>query len=138
MQWPKDTPPESWGIKAFDADTVAGGLSRDPKKIHTHRNSGGAAINVAYHLGAKRILLLGYDMKTQGDKRHWFGAHPGNMEVASCYESFRKCIGTIVPSQYGLEIWNLTRDTALDCFPCYDFDEICAALSSAPDLASAA
>ena len=68
--------------------------------------------------------MLGYDMKMHGDKRHWFGAHPEGMEVASNYASFIEQFKTIQPQQYGLDIWNVTRDTALSCFPIYDLDEI--------------
>jgi hypothetical protein len=129
VQWPKNEPPEAWGIRCLEADTGADGLSRDPAKIHTGKNSGYAAIGLAYHLGAQRILLLGYDMKMSGDRRHWFGAHPKGLEVASSYPDFIGRFKTIVPESYGLEIWNLTRDTALHCFPRYDLDEVCAVLS---------
>lgn len=63
-------------------------------------------------------------MKKRGDDRHWFGAHPGKMEVDSNYASFITAFRTINPAQYGLEIWNVTRDTALDCFPLYNLDEV--------------
>lgn len=106
-------------------------MSRDPDVIHTGLNSGFAAINLAYHLARDhlpaRILLLGYDMKVRGTQRHWFGAHPNGLEMESNYASFANKIATIKPADYGLEIWNVTRDTALQCFPVYDFDEVCAA-----------
>ena len=124
VQWPDDTPPEKHGIRCLRAETSAGGLSTDPDVIHTGRNSGYAAINLAYHLGAERILLLGYDLKMRGNDRHWFGAHPKGMEVQSDYALFASQFRTIIPSQYGLEIWNVTRDTALACFPRYDLDDV--------------
>ena len=123
VQWDNQDPAE-WGIRCLKSDTKAGGLSRDPEKVHTGQNSGYAAIGLARNLGAKRILLLGYDMKVRGDKRHWFGAHPEGLEVESCYPDFIKNFETIDPAGYGLEIWNVTRDTALQCFPVYDLDEV--------------
>jgi hypothetical protein len=42
-------------------------------------NSGYAAINLAYHLGAKRIVLLGFDMQTNGKETHW---HEGYSSTA--------------------------------------------------------
>jgi len=128
VQWDKQDP-AAWGIECLKADTQAQGLCTEPGKIHTGQNSGYAAINLAYHLGAKRILLLGYDMKMAGSKRHWFGAHPQGLEVASNYAAFASRFQTILPQKYGIEIWNVTRDTALDCFPLYDLDEVVAALS---------
>ena len=122
--WPKDSPSVQWGIRCLKADTNATGLSWDPEKVHTGRNSGFAALNLALHLGAERVLLLGYDMQTRGEKRHWFGAHPEGMEVASCYPDFIRHFRTVNPEDYGLEIWNVTRDSALDCFPRYDLDDV--------------
>lgn len=134
VQWPQNQRPEAWGIKCFKANTGADGLSRDPDVIHTGLNSGFAAINLAYHLARDhlpaRILLLGYDMKVRGEQRHWFGAHPNGLEMESNYASFANKIATIKPAEYDLEIWNVTRDTALQCFPVYDFDEVCQRLSS--------
>lgn len=68
-------------------------------------------------------------MKMRGNTRHWFGAHPDGMEVASDYASFAAQFATIYPADYGISIWNVTRDTALRCFPLYDLDEVCAGLS---------
>jgi hypothetical protein len=48
------------------------GLCMDPGKLAWGGNSGYAAINLAYHLGAKRIYLVGYDMC---GKSHWHGHH---------------------------------------------------------------
>ena len=128
MDW-KEQSPDAWGITCLKADTGAGGLSRDPGKVHTGRNSGYAAIGLAYgQLKAERILLLGYDMKMKGDTRHWFGAHPEGMEVASDYNSFIERFATISPEAYGIEIWNVTRDTAMRCFPVYDLDDVVARL----------
>lgn len=110
-------------------------MSRDAETIHTGSNSGYAAVNVAYHLKAKRILLLGYDMKVQGDKRHFFGAHPPGMEVDSNYASFMTKFATINPADYGLEIWNVTRDTAMTCFPVYDLDEVAEVLRDTAQVA---
>jgi len=113
-------------------------LSREWPILHQGQNSGYQAVNLAYLLGATRILLLGYDMQMKGDQRHWFGAHPPPMEVGSNYPAFLQCFATIKPAEYGIEIWNVTRETALQCFPLYDLDECYAALSSAPAQACAA
>lgn len=128
VQWPDDTRPEAWGINCYKTDTSAAGLSKEPGKIHTGMNSGYAALNHAYHLGAERVILLGYDMQMENDRRHWFGAHPDGMEVASNYGNFIARFQTVRPADYGMEVWNCTRRTALRCFPVYDLDDVCAAL----------
>ncbi len=84
--------------------------------IHQGNNSGYQAINLAYHFGAKRIILLGYDMTGQGN--HWFGKHEGpGLSRNTNYESYVQHFETIKPESYGIEIVNCSRITALNCFP---------------------
>lgn len=52
------------------------GISTNPKTISWNGNSGAAAISLAYHAGAKRIILLGFDMKLDNEnKQHWHDAY---------------------------------------------------------------
>jgi len=63
---------QKW-IKYVDKDKEhPRGLSQHPNKVSWNGNSGSAAINLAVHLGAKRIILLGFDMKlSKEDYQHW-------------------------------------------------------------------
>jgi len=125
-QWedPKKQP-EAWGIrKLISVDEP--GLSKKQGVIHRGSNSGYQAINLALHLlgeGGGRIILLGFDMMMHGDMRHWFGNHPQPFNHASNYADFVGHFQTINPAEYGLEIWNCSRRTALTHFPCHDLDE---------------
>lgn len=57
------------------------GLS--PHRDHlTGNNSGHQAISLAVLLGVTRIVLLGFDMDTKGDKTHWHDGHPDQVETA--------------------------------------------------------
>lgn len=47
------------------------GLESDRGGMKHGSNSGYQAIHLAYHYGATRILLLGYDMKVEGNRTHW-------------------------------------------------------------------
>lgn len=125
-QWADD--PGQWGIHCLESDTDAKGLCTQPGKIHTGMNSGYAAINLAYHLGAKRILLLGYDMSMDGNRRHWFDDRPENMNMDTNYADLVKCFKTIDPAKYDLEILNCTRRTALNHFPKHSLEECLASL----------
>lgn len=89
------------------------GLTRDPSELRTGKNSGYQAINLAVHFGAKRIVLLGYDM--QGD--HFFGSHPDKSKppFAVCLRNFSTLVSPL--RDLGVEIVNCTRRTALKCFP---------------------
>lgn len=100
------------------------GLERKPHAIRAGRNSGYQAVNIAWHLGATRILLLGYDMQiAQGKPTHWFGEHPN--KTPPPVQSFRGPFRSLPPilKDFNLEIINCTRETALPYFPRMPIDE---------------
>ena len=70
------------------------GLEHDPSGIRNGRNSGFAAINLAVHYGAAKIVLLGYDMQAHSGKSHFFGDHPH--KGPSPYPQFRAAFETLV------------------------------------------
>jgi hypothetical protein len=48
------------------------GISINPSLVCWNGNSGGAAISVAANAGAKRIILVGFDMKlSDSNRQHW-------------------------------------------------------------------
>jgi hypothetical protein len=94
-------------------NTGPAGLETDPSGLRTGHNSGYQAINLAVHLGARRIVLLGYDM--QGD--HFFGRHPDQSKPP-----FHRCLPVFATlldplAALGVTVFNCTRRTALTCFP---------------------
>ena len=92
------------------------GLSTDPKVIYQGSNSGYQAINLAYHLGAERIILLGYDMQSVEGKWHWFGDHPDKVRSNyHCWTGFYNRLAEDAEKK-GLQVINCTRKTALTCF----------------------
>lgn len=93
------------------------GVDLTPDSLRTGKNSGSAAINLAVHLGAKRILLLGYDMGPYQGRHHF--CDPAPMQHRSPYEMFRKFMATMVQplQEAGIEVLNCTRRTNLECFP---------------------
>jgi hypothetical protein len=120
--WGKRDPLE-WGVKVLLCETGGRGLSTDPDVLVGGRNSGYQAIGLAYHLGADRIVLLGYDMTWTGGRSHWFGNHP--QELNNCKpDKYIEDYRTIKPEAYGLEIINCSRSTALDAFPCRNLEDV--------------
>lgn len=97
---------------------VVDGLSLNPAVLNTGQNSGYQAINLAVHLGASRILLLGYDMQ-RGPKgeEHWHGDHPNSSR--SPYERFRLHFQTLVEPLKSavVQVVNCSRRSSLTCFP---------------------
>ncbi|MCH8999187.1 MAG: hypothetical protein IID48_13140 [Proteobacteria bacterium] len=101
-------------------NTGTEGLERDPRGLRTGRNGGYQAINLAVHLGAKRVLLLGYDMKADARGRtHWFGDHADWPTRAGVFSGvmlpqFAKLAGEL--EALGVAVVNCTLDSALDVF----------------------
>ena len=86
--------------------------------LHLGGHSGYQAINLAYHLGAKKIILLGYDMKVQGKKNHWFGKHPESLRNQFNYEKWRKNYKFLAMDleKEGVDVVNCSRSTAITYF----------------------
>ena len=82
-------------------------------------NSGLQAINLAYHFGARKIILLGYDMQYTNGKKHWHPDHPSGMNNANPVIQWVENFERLAPilADKGLNIINCTRKTALKCFP---------------------
>jgi hypothetical protein len=121
VQWTEE--PEALGIKCMESECKPD-LCTEPGKIHTGSNSGFAAINLAYHLSGKTIVLLGYDLRTDGNKRHWFNNRPEVLNVTSNYNDFIKHFNSIDTAKHGIEILNASRRTSLNCFPLVDLDDM--------------
>ncbi len=118
-----------WGLHLIQGERRPG-FSFDHQRIHYGGNSGFQAINLAIHLGAKRILLVGFNMKNEKNKSnndviyHFFGRHRGptlrnndpTVFIPAFQEAARRLNGQV-------EIVNCTPRTALRCFPCMDLDK---------------
>lgn len=86
--------------------------------IHTGGNSGYQAVNLAYLLGAKRIFLLGFDMQLTNNQVHFHGKHtksqnPDSGLLSKWVKNFQKLDEDL--TNEGIELINLTRETALTC-----------------------
>ena len=127
----KNNNPTAWGITILKCMIRQRGLSTDATKVHSGGNSGYQAINLARHLlfangdTGGQIILIGFDMHNHSGKSHWFGDHPSkfvnnNNEASRFIDAYR----TIKPEDYGIEIINCSRTTALDAFPCKRLEDV--------------
>lgn len=93
------------------------GISKDPRVLRFNESSGGAAINLAVHFGAKRIVLLGYDMKKVGDRHNFHNVYQENLE-RDPYPRYLVPFKQIKEDadELGVEIINATVDSAIDVF----------------------
>lgn len=118
--------------------TDGGGLDLNPKCLRTgvgkdmNGHGGFQAINLAVHLGAARILLLGYDMQRTQGKSHWHGNHVHPLHRDSPYVGFRRACETLMKplQELGIEIVNCSRQTALTCFPKMAIDQALQAVAA--------
>lgn len=97
------------------------GLDHDPAYLSTGGNSGHQAMNLAYHLGAARIVLLGFDCGAgPAGESHWHGDHgpglrnPQESTIARWRDAFTVLAGDLAAEH--VEVINASRRTALACF----------------------
>lgn len=95
-----------------------GVLSRDPERLAHGGNGGYQAINLAALAGARRIVLLGYDMKHKAGRSNWHKGHPIKSPerwVKGWIPRFRELAAEL--KKDGVEVINASEETALDAFP---------------------
>lgn len=120
-----DTPPIVWpGVQVL-RDTGKHGLELDPSGLRTGYNSGYQAINLAVHLGAARIVLLGFDCwRGPSGHQNWFGPHPTHLE--SPYPIFLQAFASLVEplAAAGVAVANCSRRTVLTAFPRASLEDV--------------
>lgn len=104
-----------YGINCIEAEFEPG-LGK--QKLHLGGNSGYQAVNLAYLMGAEKIILLGFDMQRTDGKEHWHGRHVNGLNRCSPYKTFVKNFDALAADlkQEGIPVLNATRQTALNCF----------------------
>ena len=115
VAWPQEA--KDAGLKVV-VSAHKPGISFDPALIHTGKNSGFQALNLAVLLGATEILLLGIDCTTLDGKTHWFGDHPGKLMKKSPYGVFKQAFtdSSQALDRAGINVINCSERSALTCF----------------------
>lgn len=95
------------------------GFNASPDTINGGGNSGYQAIHLAATFGAKKIVLLGFDMQRTGGKEHWHGKHKGRLPNGQGFAGWMKQMRPLAAdlANMGIEVVNCSRETALRCFP---------------------
>lgn len=95
------------------------GLGRD--RLAFNSNTGAMAVNLALILGARRVFLLGFDMKLgDGGRANWHDlrCEPPQKTVYSRFiRGFDSLAGALPEVFPGCEVWNVTNDSDLNSFP---------------------
>jgi len=116
------------------------GISSDPGRVSWNANSGSAAISIAANAGAKRIILLGFDMCLNGDgKKHWHNLYKN--AIITVPEQKRRARGEVPMQPFekhlkgfshiardakerGIEILNASPNSAIREFPKFTVKEL--------------
>lgn len=115
--------------KEFSLNWVLGrsknGLGLDC--VHFGGNSGYQAINLAYLMGAKRIILLGFDCKPVDGKDHWFGQHPNGLIQIQPYQLWMNHFPSLAKDleNRDIEVINCSPDSAIQCFKKMSIEDVC-------------
>lgn len=102
------------------------GLETDNKLLAHGDNSGYAGINLAYHLGANKIILLGFDMGSYGNKTHF---HEGYATKPTSKAIYEKRFSVSFPhiakelKDRDIKIYNASSRSTLTCFPKIDIEK---------------
>lgn len=105
------------------------GISTNPSTVSWNKNSGGSAISVAVHMGAKRIFLLGFDMKLIDNKQHFHSQYNRSGEPKNItrlpFQRHLQGFPAIAADakKMGVEIINVNPDSAINDFRKVDLQE---------------
>ena len=106
-------------------------MEKAPDALRHGNNSGYQALGLAYLYGAKRIVLLGYDMHAVDGKTHWHGEErPDDFQRVlreSMLPMFEHLKTPLLEAE--VEVINATPGSALKVWPYVPLEEV---LSGAP------
>lgn len=95
---------------------VAPGLSEVQGIVHAG-NSGFGALNLAVLLGARDIVLLGYDLNPVGDS-HAFREPNGRYSRGECSKQVEQFNTALLQLDWmGVRVRNANHDSAIRCYP---------------------
>jgi hypothetical protein len=98
-----------------------------PTHLASGGNSGYQAVHLAMHLGAKRIVLVGYDMKEgAAGRRHYYGSHPKPLDSRANFVNWCRAFERLarILQQKQIDVVNCSRQTALRCFKRSTIDRV--------------
>lgn len=115
------------GIKVIERRNEIKGISTDPKILAWNYNSGACAINLAFHFGVKRIILLGFDMQKVQNQHNWHKDYPPpESKTWDPYPRFLRPFPVIAEDlkRLGVECLNATEGSALTVFPMVKLEDV--------------
>lgn len=101
-------------------------FKRSSSVIQQGRSSGHTAVSLAIAMGARRVVLLGYDMRIVDGKEHCHQEYTGPRDLDQYRRDFVPAFDgwNEAAKDVGVEILNATKDSALTQFPFVDLDQL--------------
>ena len=111
---------EPWGVDWINVRRVDAMVFDEPGIVGRIGGASGAqAINLAVNWGARRIALVGFDMRP--GRRHWHPDHTGglNNPTDSLMRIWARALDRVVPalSERGIRVVNCSPVSALTAYP---------------------
>jgi len=102
------------------------GIIVNQPAVRWNKSSGASAINLAAHLGAKQIVLVGFDMKQRDGQNNWHQNHKHTPRPTIYQSLFLQPFDKIATDaqRLGIEVLNATPDTDLQVFRKIDLKEV--------------
>lgn len=125
MWTPSVAASEMFGATLVTMRKRARGLSRS-RGVMYGCNSGRHLIDLAYQLGARRMVLLGYDMgPTKAGREHWHEPYPADVRMTPAYGSWARELVMVAQDlkALGVNVLNCSRRTSLSAFRIESLDE---------------
>jgi hypothetical protein len=85
-------------------------------------NSGHQAINLAYLIGFKIIILLGFDM-TETKNTHWHNEHKKTTRTMLYQHTMIPCLEKLSKEIKNVQIFNINKESGIKCFPFADLKD---------------
>jgi hypothetical protein len=116
---------EDYDVKSVQKGKPAG-IERKPTRVCWNGSSGGSAINLAYHFGAKKIVLIGFDMKPVNGKYNYHSDYPEKRTAINPYAKFMIPFPAVKKEadKLGLEILNATPNSAIKSFKIVKLEDV--------------
>jgi hypothetical protein len=108
-------------------------LSPNSNKVVWNQTSGAAAINLAVHLGAKRIILIAFDMNLTANRQHWHGVYRSSLieekekiKKKKVFERHLRPFPDIKRNldKLGIKIYNISPNSAIKCIETRTLEQV--------------
>lgn len=99
-------------------------ISKDDNMLYG-ANTGHAAVNLAYLMGYKKIVLLGFDLNCADTKTHYHNEYKTPTNIDRYRKNFIPDFMKLaeMEKELGINIYNINKESALKCFKFAELSE---------------